>query len=217
MGIISDIYSAVELGHFQWPFRNSHPVHPATVHHPLAFLSTAYTLDTLFGLTSYYSSVRAFATIAPFLPQISQLAFLSHALGVVTAIPSMTSGTAEWYEIYRSDGLNRRDKKLTNPGKSGDAIVDSSVGIGAVHGMLNAVAFAVSGYAVWSRMGRRSAFTPGRAGIWLSALTLPGVAVSAALGGELVYGKGIGVRRMGAAKDEKVKGIGEIEAAKRTQ
>ncbi|KAK0943486.1 hypothetical protein LTR48_002585 [Friedmanniomyces endolithicus] len=215
MGIFSDLYSTVELGHFQWPFRNSHPVHPATVHHPLAFLSTAYTLDTVFGLTSYYSSVRTFAAITPFLPQIAQLAFLSHALGVVTAIPSMTSGTAEWYEIYRSDGLNRRDKKLTHPGTSGDEIVKSSIAVGAVHGMLNAVAFAVSGYAVWSRMSRRPTFTPGRTGIWLSALTLPGVAVSAALGGELVYGKGIGVQRMGAARDEKVAGIKEIERAKR--
>ncbi|KAK1029485.1 hypothetical protein LTR33_017230 [Friedmanniomyces endolithicus] len=118
----------------------------------------------------------------------------------------MTSGTAEWYEIYRSNGLNRRDKKLTNPGMSGDEIVKSSVAIGAVHGMLNAVAFAVSG---------RPTFTPGRTGIWLSALTLPGVAVSAALGGELVYGKGIGVQRMGAAREEKVAGIKEIEGAKR--
>ncbi|KAK5701708.1 hypothetical protein LTR97_004526 [Elasticomyces elasticus] len=217
MGLLSNLYSTVELGHFQWPFRNSHPVHPATVHHPLAFLSTAYTLDTVYGLTAAYSSVRGLAAIAPFLPQVAQLAFLSHTLGVITAIPSMTSGTAEWYEIYKSDGLNRKDKKLTNPGKSGDEIVDSSVKIGAVHGILNAVAFAVSGYVVWSRIGRRPNFTPGRTGIWLSALTLPGVAVSAALGGELVYGKGIGVQRMGAAKDEKEAGIHEIAGAKRAQ
>ncbi|KAK0277098.1 hypothetical protein LTR91_000445 [Friedmanniomyces endolithicus] len=111
----------------------------------------------------------------------------------------MIFGTAEWYEIYRSNGLHRRDKKITNPGKSGDEIVDSSVTIGAVQGMLSAVAFAVSG----------------RMGIWLSALTLPGVAVSAALGGALVYGKGIGVQRMGAARNGKVAGIKEIEGAKR--
>ncbi|TKA49123.1 hypothetical protein B0A54_01199 [Friedmanniomyces endolithicus] len=127
----------------------------------------------------------------------------------------MIFGTAEWYEIYRSNGLHRRDKKITNPGKSGDEIVDSSVTIGAVQGMLSAVAFAVSGYAVWSRMSRRPTFMPRRMGIWLSALTFPGVAVSAALGGALVYGKGIGVQRMGAARNGKVAGIKEIEGAKR--
>jgi hypothetical protein len=41
---------------------------------------------------------------------------------------------------------------------------------------------------------------------------LPGVALSAALGGELVYGKGIGVQRMGGARDEKVAGLKEHEA-----
>lgn len=185
-----------------------------TVHHPLTFLSTAYTLDTVFGLTQHYKSVRALSAIAPFLPQISQLAFLTHVLGVVTAIPSMTSGTAEWYEIYKKDGINRKDKKLTNPGKSGDEVIDSSVTIGAVHGILNTVAFAVSSYAIYSRVGRRPNFTPGRAGIWLSALTLPGVALSAALGGHLVYANGIGVQRMGPAKDEKVAGLKEIRAEK---
>ncbi|KAK3114594.1 hypothetical protein LTR53_006931 [Teratosphaeriaceae sp. CCFEE 6253] len=210
MGMLSDLYQTVELGHFNWPFRNSHPVHPTIVHHPLAFLSTAYTLDTVYGLTQYYRV----APIVPFLPQISQLAFLSHVIGVVTAIPAMTSGTAEWYEIYKTDGINRKDEELTNPGKSGDEVISSAVSIGAVHGILNAVAFAVSGYAVWSRMGTRPNFTPGRTGLWLSALTLPGVAVSAALGGELVYGKGIGVQRMGGARDEKVAGLREQRGAK---
>jgi hypothetical protein len=123
----------------------------------------------------------------------------------------MTSGTAELWELYKSDGLNRKDKKLTNPGESGDRVISSSVKVGVVHGVLNAVAFGVSGYAWYSRI-RRPAFAPGRLGIWLSALTLPGVALSAALGGELVYGKGIGVQRMGGARDEKVAGLKEHEA-----
>ncbi|KAK5132578.1 hypothetical protein LTR08_008837 [Meristemomyces frigidus] len=208
MGFLHDLYESVELGHFNWPFRNSHPVHPATVHHPLTFLSTAYTLDTVYGLTTHYHHVRGFAALAPHLPLVSQFAFTSHVLGVLTAIPSMTSGTAEFWELYKSDGLNRKDKKLTNPGASGDEVIRSSVNIGAVHGILNTVAFGVSGYAWYSRI-RSPAFAPGRLAIWLSVLTLPGVALSAALGGELVYGKGIGVQRMGAALDEKVAGLKE--------
>jgi len=102
-------------------------------------------------------------------------------------------------------------KKLTNPGNSGDEMIRSSVKIGVVHGLLNTVAFGVSGYAWYSRIGS-PAFAPGRLGIWLSVLTLPGVALSAALGGELVYGKGVGVQRMGYARDEKVAGLKEHEA-----
>ncbi|KAK3669264.1 hypothetical protein LTR78_010871 [Recurvomyces mirabilis] len=214
MGLISDAYQAIELGHFNWPFRNSHPVHPATVHHPLTFLSTAYALDALYGLTNGYRSVRALAAVAPFLPQIGQFAYFCHVLGVVTAIPSMTTGTAEYWEIYKQGGLNHADKKMTNPGKSGEDVISSSVKIGAVHGILNTVAFAVSGYAVWSRL-RQPNFAPGRTGVLLSVLTLPGVAVSAALGAELVYGKGIGVQRMGPAREEKEAGMREnVEKAK---
>jgi len=38
---------------------------------------------------------------------------------------------------------------------------------------------------------------------------VPSVALSAALGGELVYGKGVGVQRMGYGLDEKLAGIKE--------
>ncbi|KAK4553801.1 hypothetical protein LTR86_008976 [Recurvomyces mirabilis] len=110
----------------------------------------------------------------------------------------MTTGTAEYWEIYKQDGLNHVDKKMTNPGKSGEDVISSSVKIRAVHGILNTVAFAVSG-----------------TGVLLSVLTLPGVAVSAALGAELVYGKGIGVQRMGPAREEKESGMREnVEKAK---
>jgi uncharacterized membrane protein len=183
------------------------------VHHPLAFLSTAYTLDALYGLTQTYRTVRALAAVAPWLPQIAQFAYFSHALGVLTAVPSMTSGTAEFWELYRKGGINQEDKKRTNPCKSGDEVVDSSIKIGAVHGVLNAVAFGVSGYAVWTRF-RTPNFAPGRTSLILSVLTLPGVAISAALGGELVYGKGIGVQRMGPAKDVKEAGMKEQSSIK---
>jgi len=76
------------------------------------------------------------------------------------------------------------------------------------HGALNFVAAGVSTYAVLSRR-KVPSFTPSRVSILLSVLALPGVALSAALGGELVYGKGIGVQRMGHALDEKEQGMRE--------
>ncbi|KAJ4344603.1 uncharacterized protein N0V89_012347 [Didymosphaeria variabile] len=207
MGVFSNIYDTVELGHFNWPFLNSHPVHPATVHFPITFLTTAYTLDTAYGLAN------RLRFLTPFLSDISRIAYLSHWAGLITSLPAITSGSAELYELYKARGINRTDKQLTNP-KTHSDVVDRSINIGLVHGALNAVAFGVSTYAVVSRRGVK-AWAPGRTSVILSALTLPGVALSAALGGELVYKDGVGVQRMGGGLDEKREGIKEnVERAR---
>ncbi|KAH0283446.1 hypothetical protein M436DRAFT_64303 [Aureobasidium namibiae CBS 147.97] len=204
MGLLSNLYDTVELGHFDWPFRNSHPVHPATVHFPLAFFSAAYTLDTLYGTANRF---KALAVLRPFLKDISRLGYLCHVAGLVTSLPSFTSGSAELWELYKRGGINKKDKELTHP-RSHENINNLSIKIGLAHGALNFVAAGVSTYAVWTRR-KVPGFTPGKVSILLSVLTLPGVALSAALGGELVYGKGVGVQRMGNALDEKKQGIKE--------
>lgn len=77
--------------------------------------------------------------------------------------------------------MNHKGKDLTNP-KSSEDVVKRSINIGLVHGTLNAVAFGVSTYAVVSRREVKG-WAPGRMSVVLSTLTLPGVAISAALGG----------------------------------
>ncbi|RYP63371.1 hypothetical protein DL769_006986 [Monosporascus sp. CRB-8-3] len=206
MGIIRNLYDTIELGYFEWPFRNSHPTHPATVHFPLAFLTAAYSCDSIYGVAVRYGY------LSKYLADISRFGYISHVLGVITSLPSMTSGAAEFWELYKTGGLNRKDKEQTNP-KSHRDVVDSSVKIGIAHGLLNTAALGVSTYAAWSRRHVPN-FTPGRMSMVLSMLTLPGLAVSAALGGELVYGKGVGVARMGHAKDEKVQGFEEYKEKK---
>jgi uncharacterized membrane protein len=82
------------------------------------------------------------------------------------------------------------------------------------HGLLNTAAFGYSSYAVWSRWGKRAVhFAPTRMQILVSALMIPGVGVSAWLGGELVYGKGVGVQRMGPALEVKMQGISKHKRA----
>jgi len=96
----------------------------------------------------------------------------------------MTSGISEFAELYKRNGINHQDKKLTNPGKSGDEIIDKSINVGMWHGILNTASFVYSGYAVWSRIGKEFWRPTGRQ-VWISALMVPAVGVSAALGGEL--------------------------------
>ncbi|KAK7987000.1 hypothetical protein PG988_001988 [Apiospora saccharicola] len=219
MGMLHDIYAAVELGNFNWPFRNSHPTHPTLVHFPVAFLTTTYSSDVLHGAALRYGWLGAST-----LTDVARFGYASHAIGVLTALPAMTSGLAELWELYKAGGLNRRDKELTHTRSHRD-VVDSSVKLGAVHGLLNAVALGVSGYALWTRwVGERgialgksvaTVAAPGRLGFWLSLLTLPGLAISAALGGDLVYSKGVGVARVGNARDEKVRGYEEYKESKK--
>jgi hypothetical protein len=150
---------------------------------------------------------RALTVLTPFLGNISHLSYLCHVAGLLTSLPSFTSGTAELWELYKNGGINRMDKELTHP-RSHEDLIDRSIKIGIAHGALNFVAAGVSTYAALSRR-KVPSFAPGRASILLSVLMLPGVALSAALGGELVYGKGIGVQRMGNALDEKKQGLKE--------
>lgn len=181
----------------------SHPTHPATVHFPVAFLTTAYACDTIYGVAVRYGY------LSKYLADVSRFGYFSHVLGAITALPSMTSGAAELWELYKTGGINRKDKEQTHP-RSHPQVVDSSVKLGVVHGLLNTVALCVSTYAIWSRRLAPD-FMPGRTNVVLGMLTLPGVAISAALGGELVYGKGVGVARMGKAKDEKIQGFEEYK------
>lgn len=99
------------------------------------------------------------------------------------------------------------DKELTHP-KTHEEVVQRNVKIGVVHGALNTVALGVSTYAIFARRGVKG-WKAGRGGVVLGALMVPGVAVSAALGGEMVYGEGVGVQRMGGGLEEKRRGVRE--------
>ncbi|KAH6646541.1 hypothetical protein BKA67DRAFT_662950 [Truncatella angustata] len=125
----------------------------------------------------------------------------------------MTSGAVEFWELYKKDGLNYKNKKLTNQGKSRDNIINRSINTGAAYGILNAMAFGLSTYAIFLRW-KVPQFVPGWASIWLSALAFPGLELSAALGGELMYKKGVGVQRMGNVRDENIVGIEEYKEKK---
>jgi len=44
---------------------------------------------------------------------------------------------------------------------------------------------------------------------------IPAVGISAALGGDLVYAKGVGVQRMGEAKEVREEGLREVVGARK--
>merc|ERR1711900_75817 len=155
---------------------NSHPIHPATVHLPIAFLVAASGLDilTFIGVSSS-SLLNVMVNVSSiFSPTASPVAIVYHlclfsyvstVAGVLTSFPAITSGLFEAYPMVSAKGLD-----LSNPVIKTTLIhagLNDLVIFGAVYNMLSSV-----GYAAF-------------------------------LGGGLVYTHGVGVQRMGKGKEEK--------------
>jgi len=183
---------------------NSHPIHPATVHLPIAFLFAASFFDILSYLAvslptvldsivrlfaSPYTSVSTVATIY----HLSLFSYASTIAGIVTAFPALSSGAIEAYAMISSKGLN-----LSNP------VIKTTL----IHAGLNDLA--IFG-AVYNWLTRRNCedFMPWGGNAFVSAVILVMIAYSAFLGGGLVYTHGVGVQRMGKGKEEKDKIMAE--------
>jgi uncharacterized membrane protein len=94
----------------------SHPVHPATVHFPLAFLALANILNLLYGSTLYLPTSLPFTNDKENLGTLAILGYLSNVLGIITSIPAVLTGSAELYAMVSTNGLyqiNEMDGKKT--------------------------------------------------------------------------------------------------------
>ncbi|KAI9638655.1 uncharacterized protein MKK02DRAFT_32052 [Dioszegia hungarica] len=176
-----------------------HPIHPSTVHFPIAFLSAAFGLTSLSLLpTSLYPS-----SILPATGVIPGLAYYSAAAGVITAAPAIITGLGEAYELIR------KERKVKGSwGAVADATWNMSdtggqkVKTTLTHASMNDMVVALAGYNWY-----RGAYYPSQAlpkwVIYGNALALPALLYSAYLGGKLVYEYAMGVQRQGAGLDIK--------------
>jgi uncharacterized membrane protein len=179
---------------------SSHPIHPSTVHFPIAFLSLSFAFDTLTGLTrgGYLpSSLNAWGH-----EHISDFAFSSYGLnvlGLITAIPATITGAAELLSMIQAKGYFRRVEKDAMVLDNG---INPRVKLGIAHALLNDVTLVV---AVWNWYSRRSVpgYAPSALNVILSTAMIPTLLFSAFLGGSMVYKYGVGVQRMGEAADIK--------------
>ncbi|KAI9051737.1 hypothetical protein LZ554_004777 [Drepanopeziza brunnea f. sp. 'monogermtubi'] len=180
---------------------NSHPIHPATVHLPIAFLLVGSGLDMLAyismcsplavdALSSVFGVFFDAATPAAIIYHLSLFGYVSTFAGAVTAVPALTTGLVEGYAMVSAKGLD-----LSDP------VVKTTV----IHAGLNDVAVLGAVYNLVSKWGH-AAFAPRGGNVVVSGLILGGVAYAAFLGGGLVYTHGVGVQRMGKGKVEKEQG-----------
>ncbi|KAF3934772.1 hypothetical protein ABW20_dc0108468 [Dactylellina cionopaga] len=182
----------------------THPVHPAIVHFPIAFLTATHAIDILHYLTAVLHLPILTTYLSPILPQLLPTSRLLHTLGLATALPAVLTGIAQASAqaskpgaVYESDGKTIKRKFF----------------VMATHAALNdllIIASAVSWYGRYKSDGLFGELKTGRGGVpsgmdyLISGVVVPVLFYTASLGGDLVYkyGMGFSVAKSGDRKRE---------------
>jgi len=189
---------------------NSHPIHPATVHFPIAFLCLSYFLDIVYGLATLPATagfVRNTYNIAPFLGEISRFSHYLNILGLITAVPAVVTGGIELLAMIKKQDLANKLQKSQNKSSTVQRM-HPKLKIGFVHAALNDVAVFGSGYNWWTRSSA-AGYAPSDLNVLLSLAMLLFISASGYLGGMMVYEYGVGVMRQGEGKRLKESGKAE--------
>ncbi|KAE9974414.1 hypothetical protein EG327_008785 [Venturia inaequalis] len=177
---------------------DSHPIHPATVHFPIAFLSLAYALDIVYGLSTHPSSAKIVASIydtAPLLGDIAKSSYYLGILGIVTGIPAVVTGVQQLLLMLKKQDLATKLQKSQNKSATVQKM-HPKLKIAFLHAALNDVAIVATGNNWWTRRSI-AGNAPTDTGVLVSAGLLSSLLFSAFLGGKLVYEHGVGVMRVG--------------------
>jgi len=189
---------------------SSRPLHPATVHFPIAFLTISYALDILYGLSTHpqtASWVRKAYDVGPYLGDIARFSYFTNTLGVGMAIPAVLTGAMELFAlIKRQDLLNKLQKSEDKADVA--KRMHRKVKIGLAHAVLNDVGLFAAGFNWWTRRST-AGNAPTDVNIIVSSIFLPLLLFAASLGGMLVYDHGVGVRRQGTTRRLKEEGKAE--------
>ncbi|KAE9374036.1 hypothetical protein N431DRAFT_404522 [Stipitochalara longipes BDJ] len=190
--IAKKCFEVVGLGQFG---SNSHPIHPATVHFPLAFLTLANVLNLLYGTVLYFPNNPLFSQDQQNLGSLSILGYAANLLGIITSIPAVLTGGAELYAMVQSNGLYQTNEK-------GEKQLVPKVKITVMHAGLNDLVVAGAVYN-WLQERNVPDFRPAGHQIVMSAALMAVQMYAAYLGGDLIYAHGVGVQRMGEAAKKK--------------
>ncbi|KAH8886553.1 hypothetical protein GQ53DRAFT_750559 [Thozetella sp. PMI_491] len=169
---------------------SSHPAHPAVVHFPLAFFTTAYGIDLLRPALSLLPA--ALQELLPPGADLTRISYYALCAGLLTGIPAAVTGVLQAGSLMKKTGdMYLEDKKTLKP----------KVKFLFMHaGMNDAVILLSAGYWWMRRQAGGPTYEPAAWMVLLSVL-LEGVLIFAAsLGAKLVYNYGAG---MAIAKDKK--------------
>jgi len=177
---------------------NSHPIHPATVHFPIAFLTLANVLNLLYGTAIYLPFLFPFTVDKENVGSLTIIGYFLNIIGILSSIPAILTGVAELYAMVNARGLFVTDQK------TGSKALEPIVKITLMHAGLNDVAVVGAVYNwLMERHRPHEDYRPYGHQIVLSGGALVMAMYAAYLGGGLVYTHGVGVQRMGAGAEEK--------------
>jgi len=170
---------------------SSHPVHPATVHFPIAFFSLAWGLDALYGATTKLQIPYLVRSMGSSLIDLGRASHYLQAAGIITAIPAASSGVQQLIKMYNNGGLYEADGQTMRP----------KMKIALSHAAMNDLILLASVYS-WYLRRDNVGLAPTGFSIMLSAVMLPVLFYSANLGGTLTYNYGVGLNMAKRAKGQ---------------
>ncbi|KAH8590564.1 hypothetical protein B0O99DRAFT_598826 [Bisporella sp. PMI_857] len=102
---------------------NSHPIHPATAHNPIAFFIFSSLFDvlsyTIFRFpTFFHPIVKTFSTsytsttTIAVIHHLQLFAYWLNILGIVTSLPAVSTGLLEFYAMVKAKGLNLQNQTV---------------------------------------------------------------------------------------------------------
>jgi len=177
----------------------SPPVHPALVHFPIAFLTLAWGLDILYGLTTTVVKpdflVSRFAHPTTLL-DITRLSYFLLCAGLIATVPTIMSGNIQLVGMIKKNGgpwAKDVDGKQLN-------YMVPKIKATITHALLNDVVFLINLYSWWIRRGAENiGSVPNGTNMIISAALLPSLLAAAKIGGSLTYNHGVGLQ-MGRKK-----------------
>jgi len=180
---------------------SEHPIHPATVHFPLTFLTFGAGLDIIYGLATSPSTAKAVHALFDFNPHLTNLALFAHylnILGLLTAVPSVLSGGQQLMLMIKNQDLVSKLEKSQNKGKTVSGM-HPKMKLGFAHAAIMDVSIAGAAYNWWTKR-QTVGNAPDEVNVLVSAALLVGVLGAAYLGGSMVYDHGVGI-----VKEKRVK------------
>jgi uncharacterized membrane protein len=175
--------------------RESHPLHPALVHFPLAFIFSAQVLDITYGLTVHPSTAKYVASaydLKPYLGDLARLGNLFTILGLLSAVPSVSSGIWELLKMLNRQAYTDKIKRSNGSAKALAQQTHPKVTTALIHAATMDLVVLGMAYNWWTRSGN-SMKAPSEINVLVSALTAPLFGLSGYLGAHLVYNYGVGV------------------------
>jgi len=168
-----------------------HPLHPATVHFPIAFLSLAWGLDILYAATTKLQLAPLVKSVGTSLPDISRGAHYMQVIGLIAAVPAVLSGGQQLVKMKASGKAFESDNKTMTP----------KFKLTLLHAGLNDLTILASAYS-WYLRRNNIGLLPSDTNLLISVILLPMLFFSANLGGTLVYNYGMGINLSQKAKSK---------------